>query len=52
MAIARLRLPGIGMTAFTLAEQNASTRILQRLGFTLFGSAHDPDAGDVWEWRA
>jgi hypothetical protein len=27
------------------------TKILQRLGFTLFGNARDPDAGDVWEWR-
>jgi ribosomal-protein-alanine N-acetyltransferase len=51
VAIARRSLPGIVITAFTLPEQNASTRILQRLGFELFGDARDPDAGDVWEWR-
>jgi len=37
---------------FTLQEHNASTRILQRLGFAFFGNARDPDAGNVWEWRA
>lgn len=52
VAIARRNLPGIVVTAFTLPEQNASTWILRRLGFELFGSARDPDAGDVWEWRA
>jgi ribosomal-protein-alanine N-acetyltransferase len=52
VAIARQSLPGIVITAYTLPEQNASTRVLQRLGFELFGDARDPDAGDVWEWRA
>lgn len=36
---------------FTQRESNASTKILQRLGFKLFGDAQDPDAGEVWEWR-
>lgn len=52
VAIARRALPGIVIAAFTLPGQNASTRILQRLGFMQFGNARDPDAGDVWEWRA
>jgi RimJ/RimL family protein N-acetyltransferase len=52
VAIARRSLPGIVITAFTLPEQNASTRILQRLGFEHVGQANDPDAGEVWEWRA
>lgn len=52
MAIAPTARPGIVITAFTLPEQNPSTRILQRLGFELFGNAQDQDAGDVWEWRA
>jgi len=51
VAIARNLNPGIGITAFTLRELNASTKILRRLGLKLFGDAHDPDAGDVWEWR-
>jgi [ribosomal protein S5]-alanine N-acetyltransferase len=51
VAIARNARPGIIITAFTLRESNASTKILQRLGMRLFGDAKDPDAGDVWEWR-
>jgi RimJ/RimL family protein N-acetyltransferase len=51
LAIARRAIPGIVITALTLPENNASTTILQRLGFRLFGNAHDPDEGDVWEWR-
>ena len=51
VAIARKADPGIIITAFTLRESNASTKILQRLGLRLFGDAKDPDAGDVWEWR-
>jgi ribosomal-protein-alanine N-acetyltransferase len=51
LAIARKTVPRIVVTALTLPENNASTTILQRLGFRLFGNARDPDAGDVWEWR-
>jgi RimJ/RimL family protein N-acetyltransferase len=49
--IARSFEPKIVVSALTLQEHNASTKILQRLGFTLFGNARDPDAGNVWEWR-
>src|ERR1700730_9362960 len=49
IAIARGTIPSIVITALTLPEQNASTTILRRLGFSLFGNARDPDAGDVWE---
>jgi ribosomal-protein-alanine N-acetyltransferase len=51
IAIARGTIPSIVITALTLPEQNASATILRRLGFSLFGNARDPDAGDVWEWR-
>jgi ribosomal-protein-alanine N-acetyltransferase len=51
VAIARDSNPEIIITAFTLRESNASTKILQRLGLRLFGDAQDPDAGDVWAWR-
>ena len=37
--------------AFTLPEANASTRILQKLGFTQAGEAQDDDAGTVWRWE-
>jgi ribosomal-protein-alanine N-acetyltransferase len=49
--IARSANPSLVICAFTLRESSASTKILQRLGFKIFGDAQDPDAGDVWEWR-
>lgn len=49
--IARQAAPQVQLKAFTLMEQNASTRILQRLGFEVIGTSQDPDAGEVWEWR-
>jgi len=51
MAIARRFAPGTTISALTLQEHNASTKLLERLGFKIFGNAHDADAGDVWEWR-
>jgi ribosomal-protein-alanine N-acetyltransferase len=51
LRIAQSFEPKIVIRALTLQEHNASTKILQRLGFSLFGNAHDSDAGDVWEWR-
>jgi [ribosomal protein S5]-alanine N-acetyltransferase len=51
VAIARHADPQLILRAFTLPECNASTTILKRLGFALFGDAQDPDAGEVWEWR-
>jgi [ribosomal protein S5]-alanine N-acetyltransferase len=50
--VARRADPQIRLKALTLMQENASTRILRRLGFKLVGTAQDPDAGDVWEWRA
>lgn len=43
--------PAVLVTAQTLPEQNASTAVLKRLGFSLVGTATDPDVGEVWEWR-
>ena len=36
--------------AHTLAEHNASTRVLEKAGMAHVGIAHDPDAGEVWHW--
>lgn len=49
--IARTALPHVILSAYTLPELNASNRILSKLGFVQFGTAHDEDAGEVWEWR-
>lgn len=37
--------------AHTLAEENASTRVLQKCGMTKIGEADDPDDGAIWHWR-
>jgi ribosomal-protein-alanine N-acetyltransferase len=37
--------------AHTLPERNASTRILEKLGFDRIGDAIDPEAGHVWRWE-
>jgi RimJ/RimL family protein N-acetyltransferase len=37
--------------AHTLPERNASTRVLQKLGFDRIGEAVDPDVGRVWRWE-
>ncbi len=36
--------------AQTLPEKGASTRILEKLGFTCVGPVHHPEDGEVWEW--
>ena len=51
VGIARHAAPAIILKALTLPQENASTRILKRLGFTKIGISHDDDAGEVWEWR-
>ena len=52
VALARAQAPEIGLKAFTLKEENPSTKILRGLGFSMVGVAEDADAGEVWEWRA
>jgi RimJ/RimL family protein N-acetyltransferase len=37
--------------AQTLPEKNASTRILEKLGFACVGPVQHPEDGEVWEWR-
>lgn len=42
---------GVPMRAQTLPEKNASTRILEKLGFSFMGPVQHPEDGEVWEWR-
>jgi [ribosomal protein S5]-alanine N-acetyltransferase len=51
VALARQADPTLIVSAETLPEPNASTRILERLGFVRTGVALDPDAGQVWHWE-
>ena len=41
----------VKIRAQTLPEENASTRILEKLGFEFSGSVIHPEDGEVWEWR-
>ena len=37
--------------AHTLAEENASTKVLERCGFNRTAELTDPDEGPVWRWE-
>jgi len=37
--------------AHTLQEENASVRILRRLGFAWLGTVEDPEDGPIWRWE-
>lgn len=39
------------LTAKTLPQEGASTRILRRLGFDLEGPEYDDTDGEIWRWR-
>ena len=39
------------ITARTLMEENASTKILKKNGFKFMGIVNDLEDGDVWEWE-
>jgi [ribosomal protein S5]-alanine N-acetyltransferase len=43
--------PATRIFAFTLPEKNASTHILQKLGFGFAGETHDEDGLIVWRWE-
>jgi RimJ/RimL family protein N-acetyltransferase len=37
--------------AHTLAQTNASTRVLVKSGFEMLDTLQDPDDGPIWHWR-
>lgn len=49
MALAEL--PGVRIFAQTLPERNASTRVLEKLGFQWTREIEHPEDGRVWEWE-
>jgi RimJ/RimL family protein N-acetyltransferase len=51
LAIAKATEPGITVIAQTLPVRNASTRILEKLGFMLRRTLVHPDDGEIWEWK-
>jgi ribosomal-protein-alanine N-acetyltransferase len=49
--VGRARTSGVRVvSAHTLAEENASTAVLRKSGFTRTAELHDAD-GDVWRWE-
>jgi [ribosomal protein S5]-alanine N-acetyltransferase len=40
----------IRVDAHTLAEPNASTRVLEKAGMKHVGAVSDPDHGEIWHW--
>lgn len=48
--IARTNPIPVEVFAKTMPEANASTRILERLGFAMVGVVTDDEIGDAWEW--
>lgn len=49
--IARESDKRVGIVAQTLPQESASTAVLRKLGFARTGTAHDDEAGEVWEWQ-
>jgi [ribosomal protein S5]-alanine N-acetyltransferase len=39
------------LIAHSLTEENASTRILRKLGFQFIGAIEHPEDGRIWKWR-
>jgi ribosomal-protein-alanine N-acetyltransferase len=50
VSIARECDPSVRIIAHTLTEENASNRILKKLGFAFTGTIDHPEDGKIWEW--
>jgi ribosomal-protein-alanine N-acetyltransferase len=50
VSIATMTAPKVSVTAHTLPTENASTRILRRLGFELVGPTVHAEDGTIWVW--
>lgn len=51
LEIARQADPSLRVIAYTSPEQNASTRILERIGFGRAGEGDDEEIGRTWRWE-
>lgn len=51
VALARATDPDVQVTAQTLPQESASTRVLGRLGFAHVRDVQHPEDGLVWEWE-
>ncbi len=51
VALARSAQPDLVITAQTLPERNASTRVLEKAGFRFSSELDHPEDGRIWEWQ-
>jgi ribosomal-protein-alanine N-acetyltransferase len=51
ISLAKGSAPNVVVTAHTLPEENASTRVLRKLGFVLEGPRIHEEDGQIWVWR-
>lgn len=51
LEIARQADPSLRVIAYTSPEKNASTRILERIGFARSGEGIDEEIGQTWRWE-
>lgn len=51
IGLAAREAPGIRLYAQTMPDRNASTHILEKLGFTKTAAVEQPEDGIVWEWE-
>ncbi len=49
--IALANSPEVKIFALTLAQENASTKVLKKNGFKKTGGLIDPEDGPLWEWN-
>ena len=51
ISIAKECDPSVKIIAHTLAEENASTRVLRKNSFVFTGLVHHPEDGNIWKWN-
>ena len=51
ISLAKVSAPNVVVTAHTRPEENASTRVLRRLGFVFEGLRIHEEDGQIWVWR-
>ena len=51
ISLAKESAPQVVVTAHTLPEENASTRVLRRSGFVFDGPRIHEEDGQIWVWR-
>jgi CYTH domain-containing protein/GNAT superfamily N-acetyltransferase len=51
VSLARAIDPTLVLMAHTLPSANASTRVLEKLGFNRTGTGVDEEVGEVWQWK-